>query len=655
MLMRRFLVLVSLVLVLIASGNAFAQWNPDNGQWRESDPDHLRVMTWNVQDAICSSNDRKREQAGNWHAIVCIVASLQPDVLIMQETGDNSGNGTGSGVDSVANLTTTIDLFLHGGNDPFRGGTVTSYVQKYAPGYDLPYVFVSSGNDGFNRNVILSRYPFADINGDNKSTISDIFFVSPDQWQSGGNGGIRGFAFAELDLPDAIYAGDVVIGNAHLKSGGSSSDHNQRIKAAQNVGYFIYYLFGGAGTGQPDPNSKISDSPQVTSILDENTPVIWGGDFNEDEQKNGSTVGPADWLIRGGSLGGSNGTDRDTTDSTYDDATEYFSGSRSTQSSSKLDYICYWDSVASKVRDFVFLSSAIPSGKFPPELLNYPTPGNPNPLLASSSASDHRPVIVDFALPFATQTPPGDFAILSPADNATDVDLEPTLSWEVAARTDTYRVELADNPMLNNPIIDQAGLTSTSFVVAPGLLNFDQSYFWRVTASNSFGDTFSTPNPAAFTTRTQTAPGDFSLLSPSQGQSDVGREWTYDWSDAADADTYTLTIATDANLNNTVLVIPGLTDSTYTLTGGALDPCTTYHWGVTAENAVGSTDSTPMSSSYSTEGIADFSGDGTIDTIDFLLFLNLWTSGDLQADVNLDGSINTLDFLFYLNAFTSGC
>ena len=547
--------LCAVVGIVSVVASAHAQWDPDNGQWRKSDPDHLRVMTWNIEDSICTSATDKREQFGDWHALVCIVASMQPDVLILQETGDNSGNGTGSGVDSVGNLTTVIDLFLHGGTDPFVGGTVTSYVQKYAAAFDLPFVFVSTGNDGFNRNVILSRYPFADLNGDGKSQISDIGFVAPDQWAPGGNGGIRGFMFAEIDLPDSVYPGDLVIGNAHLKAGGDSSDHADRVRAAQNVGYYIYHLFGGAGTGVPDPYNKIADTPQVTSILDANTPVIFGGDWNEDEQRNGGTVGPADWLVRGGGLGGSDGTDRDTTDSRYDDAREYFSGSRNTQSSSKLDYIGAWDSIATPVREFVFLSSAIPSGKFPPELMNFPTPANPNPLLASNTASDHRPVIVDFLLPTDNQSPPGPFDLLLPADGADGIDREAFFTWQA--------------------------------------------------------------------------------------------------SDGADS--YTLTIAADAGMDTIVHTVSGLTDESYQLEGPVLATCSLYFWGVSAVNANGQTESFTYPAFFSTDGVADFNGDGSVNTLDVLAFLNMWAAGEDNADVNLDGSVNTLDVLFYLNAYNAGC
>lgn len=52
---------------------------------------------------------------------------------------------------------------------------------------------------------------------------------------------------------------------------------------------------------------------------------------------------------------------------------------------------------------------------------------------------------------------------------------------------------------------------------------------------------------------------------------------------------------------------------------------------------------------------ADFNGDGIVNTLDFLAFLNAFSAGDPSADFNGDGVVNTLDFLAFLNAFNAGC
>lgn len=384
------------VLILVTA-SASAQWNPPTAQWGKVDAADLRVMTYNVQDGICSTQP-KVEGNNSWCALARVVAALKPDVLLLQEVGDNSGNGTGSGVDSVAELTATLGYFLHGGNDAFNGNApVTAWVQKYAPLYDLPHVFVSAENDGFNRNVILSRHPFVDLNGDTKATMSDVPSVAANSaWAPGGDGGIRGFMFAEIDLPDATYAGNAVVGCAHLKAGGATSDHDQRVEAAQNVGYVVQYWYNGNGGGTPDPSNRISDSPAATQVLPANTPVILGGDWNEDEVSNGATRGPVSWLASAASVGGAtDGTDRDLTDATPDASVHFFSGSSSSQNSgSKLDYLLWQDSIATLRLSSIFHSGSNTALSQPAELSGFAG----GVTSVSSAASDHRPVFADLRL-----------------------------------------------------------------------------------------------------------------------------------------------------------------------------------------------------------------------------------------------------------------
>jgi endonuclease/exonuclease/phosphatase family metal-dependent hydrolase len=398
--LKKRLVLTAPLLLVALAGTATAEWNPSTGKWGKSDETDVRIMTFNIQDGICSTAD-KSEGYNSWHALARLVAALRPDVLMLQEAGDNEGNGTGTDVDSVANLTTTLQLFFHGGSDPFKGGQVGAYVQKYAPGYDLPQIWVSSATDSFNRNVVLSRYPFTDLNGDGITQRPVPAGISPDLYAWGGNGGIRGFMFGELDMPDDVYAGDLVIGNAHMRSGSAEQDKQERERAARNVAYYIDFLFNGGGGDVPDPRGKIDDQPPATRVLDALTAVIIGGDWNEDEQTNGRK-GPAEWLTRADLQNGDDGTDRDRSDATFDASLEPRSGSRATYgSSTKLDYLAWQDSIATPRRTFIFDSLKLIDGWYPPELYGYPT----GPGTVSSAASDHRPVLGDFVLPVSTRLP----------------------------------------------------------------------------------------------------------------------------------------------------------------------------------------------------------------------------------------------------------
>ncbi len=52
---------------------------------------------------------------------------------------------------------------------------------------------------------------------------------------------------------------------------------------------------------------------------------------------------------------------------------------------------------------------------------------------------------------------------------------------------------------------------------------------------------------------------------------------------------------------------------------------------------------------------ADWNNDDTVNTQDFIAFLNDWAAQTPRADINNDGSINTLDFIEFLNRWAEGC
>lgn len=394
---------------------ARAQWDPRAGAWGKAEAAELRVMTWNAHDTLCSTN-AKLAGAGDWCAMARIVAALRPDVLVVQEAGDNEGHGTGAMEDSAGQLATVLGLFVHGGPDPFVPGNppVGCCVQTYAPGYDLPFVFASFSTDGFNRNAVLSRFPFADLNGDGKTTLSNMPSVTADLYAPGGTGGIRGYLVAEIDLPDALYAGDLVVGNSHLKAGTSATDHDQRVAAAQNIAYYLDHLYNGAGLGLPDPFGKIADAPPATSILPPDTLVVTGGDWNEDEDLDGAK-GPAEWITRAAvadAAGGTDGTDRDRSDMRFDAALDPLSGASATLGPFKFDALAWQDSIAELRRAFLFNSATLPfdGSATPPELAGFPGGAQ----TASGLASDHRPVVIDLALPLAACNDALDLGLAKP-------------------------------------------------------------------------------------------------------------------------------------------------------------------------------------------------------------------------------------------------
>jgi hypothetical protein len=76
--------------------------------------------------------------------------------------------------------------------------------------------------------------------------------------------------------------------------------------------------------------------------------------------------------------------------------------------------------------------------------------------------------------------------LLSPANAAVGVvPLATPMTWNPAARAQTYRLQVSTSPGFADPVFDVAGLTGTSQLVV-GLLPLG-TYYWRVNASNSAG------------------------------------------------------------------------------------------------------------------------------------------------------------------------
>ena len=359
--------LVTLLVAWACLGPASAAraWDPENGDWTRASSTFVRVTTWNLEKGLGPGVDTypaSPTQIGSaYDYIGRICQALDPDVIAFQEVQYGS----------VSSCTTALQSWA----DQFFGAGTFN-------------VFVSNETDNWNRNAILSRYPFVSLNGWG-ATQSDLPFIlpGPGNVPPGGDGGIRGWPHAGVDLPDAIFVGDLMVSSSHLKAGGTTDDKNQRLDAAQNIAYYLNYALNTT----LDPDDLISSQPP--DPLAAETAVILMGDMNEDENYNGRH-GPVKWMSEWYPTVSDDGTDKDWTTARPDLATDPISGSRDTQggqNNRKLDYVITPDSVITVVEEFIFNSqTAGPAGALPSQLegllgANY----------ASEYASDHRPVTLD--------------------------------------------------------------------------------------------------------------------------------------------------------------------------------------------------------------------------------------------------------------------
>lgn len=184
------------------------------------------------------------------------------------------------------------------------------------------------------------------------------------------------------------------------------------------------------------------------------------------------------------------------------------------------------------------------------------------------------------AFSFSTALPAPAVPVLSsPADGATGVALNPTLSWGAVSFAANYRIQVATDIGFSSLVFDQ---TQTATSAAPSL-SAATTYYWHVRAQNATGNSaYSTTR--SFTTSPPPAPAAPSLSSPANGATGVSITPTMSWAASATAASYRIQIATDAGFSAVIYDISNLTGLS---TVPTLLNSTLYYWHVSASNAGG--------------------------------------------------------------------
>jgi hypothetical protein len=70
-------------------------------------------------------------------------------------------------------------------------------------------------------------------------------------------------------------------------------------------------------------------------------------------------------------------------------------------------------------------------------------------------------------------------------------NLTPRLEWNASSGAVSYGVQVSTSFSFTNLIVNGTGVANLYYDIAPGILNWNTSYYWRVNARNSFGSTSS--------------------------------------------------------------------------------------------------------------------------------------------------------------------
>ena len=149
------------------------------------------------------------------------------------------------------------------------------------------------------------------------------------------------------------------------------------------------------------------------------------------------------------------------------------------------------------------------------------------------------------------QVPP---TLYSPTNGSNCVNILADMDWSDVPNAVSYKLEISDDPDFTNLIVDFAGLTETNITVT--LPNWNSLYYWRATsvfANNNTGVS------GVWTFTTKFVPLD--LVYPVNDQQCADTLIAFKWH-KADAEFYTLQVASDINFDTLVYNKNNLTDTT---------------------------------------------------------------------------------------------
>ncbi|MBI5731112.1 MAG: T9SS type A sorting domain-containing protein, partial [Ignavibacteriales bacterium] len=145
--------------------------------------------------------------------------------------------------------------------------------------------------------------------------------------------------------------------------------------------------------------------------------------------------------------------------------------------------------------------------------------------------------------------------LFSPTNTAVDVSTSPTLTWNSSATATSYTLQVSTGSSFTSFVYNQSGLTNTNQQVS-GLVNW-LTYYWRVSATNSYG-TSAYSGSWSFTIL-GTPPSAPTLSTPANIAVDVSTSPTLTWNSSTTATSYTLQVSTGSSFTSFVYNQSGLT------------------------------------------------------------------------------------------------
>ena len=202
--------------------------------------------------------------------------------------------------------------------------------------------------------------------------------------------------------------------------------------------------------------------------------------------------------------------------------------------------------------------------------------------IGAADTSDWSPVFI-FTTTFDKPEAP---VLVSPIDNTNDIDTLATFVWNSVKNAEVYIIQLSESSLFESVLVEK---TVSDTLKSIGGFSFQSTYYWRVKATNSAGESpFSTIN--TFTVKAE----DASIpepLSPANNEVGVDTSATLIWSTATGAVDYQVQVSTALDFSS---ITKDLETADTTFEASSLNFETEYFWRVRGIGAADTSDWSPV-------------------------------------------------------------
>ena len=243
---------------------------------------------------------------------------------------------------------------------------------------------------------------------------------------------------------------------------------------------------------------------------------------------------------------------------------------------------------------------------------------------------------------FTTLVPPPSVPTLSsPANSATGVSISPTLSWGTTPSADSYHVQVADDSRFRSNDIKFEDSNVVGLSVQVSGLSPSTTYYWRVSAKNSGGES---AYSSSWSFRTLSPPSKPTNLNPIDGLTGVSTSPILSWGSVAGATSYSIVVSERSNYSNPTVNESALPNPSTAITG--LKSETKYYWKVSAINEAGSSE--PAEATFTTTstrptppGLVAPDNGATGLTLPVTLYWSSRSGQTYDVEISEDGQFNS--------------